>query len=801
MYNSKSKEAGHWLPVVLACVHALVGISLLIGGFELVRFGGSWYYLIAGLALLLSAFFLFKRRFAGIGIFAILFLGTIAWSAYEAGLDYWQWVPRLGVFLALAILNALIAPTLVDRAQSRVPFSIAGVLGLVFVGGVALAFAPHGMIEGQPSTDTKANSPAETEGNWTHYGKSAAGTRYAPYGQITKENVEKLQIAWTFHTGEVATTGLEDQNTPLQIGDTVYVCTPKSQVIAVDADTGAERWRFNPKSDTGVWQRCRGVGYFDEAVGKKYHAVATSVASNLPATACRQRIIVASNDARVHAVDAHTGELCESFGQHGSIHLSEGMGPYSPGIYSQTSAPLVAGDLIIVGGRVYDNVAVGEPSGVIRAFSAVTGELVWAWDLGNPLIDRLPPEGQTYTRGTPNVWVTPTYDEKLGLVYLPTGNTTPDFWGAERTEAEDKYSSSVVALDVRTGKERWTFQTTHHDLWDYDVPAQPTLYDIPNGKGETVPALIQVTKRGQIFVLDRRDGKPLTAVKELPVPQNGQPGERLSPTQPYSVEMPVIGAEPLTEKRMWGLSIFDQLVCRVQFKKLRYNGDFTPPTTTPSLQWPGFYGGMNWGSASVNASNHYLIVNDIRLGHMTQLKTREETDRIIEESRGLSGGAGHDGINAQSGTPFGVMLVNFMSPLGVPCQNPPFGTMTAIDLKTKQIAWQRPLGTVEDTGPLGISTRLPMPIGTPTLSGSVTTQSGLIFYAGTSDYYLRAIDADTGKEIWKGRLPVGGQATPMTYISPKTHRQYVLLTAGGARNSPDRGDYVIAYALPLEKIH
>ncbi|WP_372028431.1 membrane-bound PQQ-dependent dehydrogenase, glucose/quinate/shikimate family [Pseudomonas kurunegalensis] len=797
MSLEKQTRTGGWFPPVLGALHALLGLFLVVGGIALAQNGGSWYYLIAGVGMLLSAYYLMRRRSIGIAIYALVFIGTVVWAAYEAGLDYWQWVPRVGIFLALAILNALAIPAFKPEmhrnASKKSSYSLAGVLSLVLVAGFVGAFIPHGVIESTATVDRSTMTPA-TEGNWAHYGSTAAGTRYAPYGQINKENVDELKVAWTFHTGEVAEAGLEDQNTPLQIDDTVYICTPKSQVIAVDADTGQERWRFNPKSDTGVWQRCRGVSYFDADTGAKYHDVQNSSAQPVAATSCRQRIIVASNDARLMAVDAHTGELCENFGDNGTVQLSQGLGSFEPGIYSQTSAPLIAGDLVILGGRIYDNIAAGLPSGVVRAFSAVTGELVWAWDLGNPQIDRLPPEGETYTKGTPNVWVTPTYDEQLGLVYLPTGNTTPDFWGGNRTEAERKYSSAVVALDVRTGKERWMFQTTHHDVWDYDVPAQPTLYDIPDGKGATVPALIQVTKRGQIFVLDRRNGNPLSDVKEIPVPQNGQ--EPLSPTQPYSVDMPAIGVDPLSEKRMWGLSVFDQLMCRIQFSKLRYDGDFTPPTTSPSLQWPGFYGGMNWGSAAVNATNDYLIVNDIRLAQIIQLKNREETDRIIEETRGKSGGAGHDGINPQYGTPYGVMLINFMSALGVPCQNPPFGSMTAIDLKTKKIAWQRPLGTVEDTGPLGIATHLPMPIGTPTLSGSLTTQSGLIFYAGTSDYYLRAIDADTGKDLWKGRLPVGGQATPMTYISPKTKKQYVLLTAGGARNSPDRGDYVIAYALP-----
>lgn len=467
-------------------------------------------------------------------------------------------------------------------------------------------------------------------------------------------------------------------------------------------------------------------------------------------------------------------------------------------MYSQTSAPLVAGNLIILGGRVYDNLSTDEPSGVVRAFDARSGKLAWAWDLGNPAIDGAPSTGKPYTRGTPNVWITPSYDAGLGLIYLPTGNATPDYWGGARTVEDDRYSSSIVALDARTGKERWRFQTTRHDLWDYDVPAQPTLYDIPDSAGARIPALIQTTKRGQIFVLDRRTGIPLAGVSDKPAPQNGAPGDRLSATQPYSTGMPAIGAEPLTEARMWGLTMFDQLACRIKFKRARYDGDFTPPTTQPAIQWPGFFGGMNWGGATINATNDYLIINDMRLGHITQLLSRADVDRMTIAAKGKPGGA-HEGINQQRGTPYGVLLKNFSSPLGLPCQNPPFGSMTAIDLKTRKIVWQQPLGTSEDVGPFGIATHMRIPIGTPTLSGSFTTYSGLIFFTGTTDFYLRAIDIDTGKEIWKSRLPVGGQATPITYISPETQRQYVLLTASGARGSAKRGDYVIAYSLPQTK--
>lgn len=769
-------------PIIYAAIEGLIGLVLLCGGVWLVSLGGSTFYVVYGVLLLVSAFWIAKRHNYGVLAGAVAFLVAVAWGFVEAGFDFWQLVPRLGIPLALAIALAFLTPYVRSQnAVAKTPARWAGAaLTLALVGGIGVAFTSEPLV--RSTVPETALRPAQQDGkDWAAYGRTNDGTRYAPADQITPANVDKLQVAWTFHTGEIAKDGAEDQNTPLQIGDTLYVCTPHNQVIAIDADKGAERWRYNPQSRTNVWERCRGLGYH------KAEAASGGVCSN--------RIYLATNDARLIAIDAQSGRLCGDFGENGTVNLRQGMGAADPGVYSQTSAPTVAGNLVIVGGRVYDNLAVDEPSGVVRAFDVGTGKLVWAYDIGNPLVTTEPPAGQTYTRGTPNVWASPAVDETLGLIYLPTGNSTPDFWGGERTPIEEKHSSAVVALDLKTGRERWVFQTTHHDLWDYDVPAQPTLYDIPNGKGGTTPALIQVTKRGQIFLLDRRNGKPISPVEERRVPKGSIPGERYSPTQPYSVGMPVIGADPLSEGRMWGVSMFDQLWCRVAFRKLRYEGDMTPPSLEGTLQWPGFYGGMNWGSASVNRTNDYLIVNDIRLAQILRLVPRAETDRIIASAKG-GGGAGHDGINPQAGAPYGALLTGFMSPLGVPCQNPPFGTMTAIDLKTREVVWQKPLGTTEDTGPLGIKTRLRVPIGTPTLSGALTTGSGLIFYTGTTDYYLRAMDVRTGKELLAKRMPVGGQATPMTFVSPKTKKQYVVVTAGGARQSPDRGDLVIAYALP-----
>lgn len=774
-----------WLPALFGCVLVLCGAALALGGARLLSLGGSWYYLPAGLALIVAGVLYVLRRPPAIGWLGVVFAVTLIWSLLEVGFDYWQLLPRVVLLAVLTMIGLLLAPSL-GTWRSKTPCVLAGVLFVALLGMLGLAFVPHGVIRNTSATTAAAATPATSEAapNWQYYGRNPAGTRFAPFTQIDKNNVDQLQVAWTFRTGRNTTKTSEDQNTPLQIGNTVYACTPYNVVFALDADTGKVRWRYDPKASSPFWQRCRGVGYFD-----------TTTSSNPTSGVCAQRIVLSTIDASLIELDAQSGVPCAQFGNQGIVDLKAGMGEVDPGFYFQTSAPTVVRDLVIIGGWVVDNIKLGEPSGVVRAFNAHTGALVWAWDLGNPAITAEPPAGETYTHGTPNVWSTPAFDEKLGLIYLPTGNATPDFWGGTRSKASEAYASAIVALDIDSGRERWKFQTVHHDVWDYDVPSQPALVDVPDGNGGTVPALVQVTKRGQIFLLDRRDGKPLAEVQEQPVPQTPvAEGDRLAPTQPYSVGMPTIGTQPLTESAMWGVTPFDQLWCRIAFKQHRYQGEFTPPNTTTSLQYPGYYGGMNWGSAAINESTGTLIVNDTRMPQVVQLIPREATERRLAAKK--SGADGHAGLSSQTGTPFGADKNNFLSPLGVPCPKPPFGTMTAIDLKARRIIWQVPMGTVRDTGPLGIKTRAPIPVGMPTLGGPMVTQSGLVFYAGTQDYYLRALDASTGKELWKGRLPVGGQATPMSYVSPDSGRQYVLISAGGARDSPDRGDYIIAYALP-----
>jgi quinate dehydrogenase (quinone) len=776
--------------VLLAVLLSASGVVLLAGGVQLATLGGSWYYLLTGIAFVVASVLLFKRRPGAIGIVLAVLVATIAWSAWESGLQFWGLFPRLMFVGAVAALGLLVMPALVESGDYRLArASVVGGITLVvaLLVMLGLAFVPHGQTLGDRDATTSAGAiPSAAANGWQYYGKDSTGSRFAGISQINASNVASLERAWTYHTGDLGPG--EDQNVPLQVGDLVYTCSRSNHVAALDADTGKPRWTFDPGASSPIWQRCRGLGYHDLGAD----------APDAGNTACRRRIILTTIDARLIALDAATGSRCPGFGAGGEVSLRRGMGEIKPGAYFQTSAPLVAGNKIVIGGWVRDNQERGEPSGVVRAFDVETGRFLWAWDLGNALSNAEPEPGKSYSRGTPNMWATASYDAGLDAIYLPIGNATPDYFGAGRSEASERFASSVASLDAETGALRWKFQTVHHDLWDYDVSAQPALVDLPDGKGGVVHALVQPTKRGQIFLLDRVTGKPLADVVEKPVPKAGKaPEEWLSPTQPYSIGMPSIGTAPLSEQKMWGMTLFDQLWCRIAFKKLRYEGEFTPPGPTGSIEYPSNYGGINWGSTSFDPQTATLFVNDIRMPVMVQLLPPAEAEALIKSRKGQA--PNRHGPAPQRGTPYGVNVVPMLSPLGVPCSQPPFGTLTAINLVSRKIAWQVPVGTPRDTGPLGLRTHLPMPLGMPTIGGTLATESGLVFFAGSQDFYLRAFDSRTGKEVWRGRLPVGSGSTPMTYVSPKSGRQYVVISAGGAPSSPVRGDQVFAFALPEKK--
>ena len=493
-----------------------------------------------------------------------------------------------------------------------------------------------------------------------------------------------------------------------------------------------------------------------------------------------------------------TGKLCDDFGINGYVDLTRDIGS-SPeeGSYYLTSAPLVADGVIMVGGKLNDNMSVGEPSGVVRGYDVQSGKLLWAFDPARPDDSTPLPPGQHYAPESPNFWGTAAYDPKLGLAYFPTGNQTPDFWNGNRHAYSDEFNDSIIAIELKTGKLRWHFRTANNDQFDYDVSSQPILYDLPNRDGTTTPVVIQLTKRGQIFMLDRRDGKPVAPVEYRKVSTDVMPGMKAAATQPYSSLS--VGVEPLKETDMWGATLFDQLYCRVRFKQMRWEGEWTPLSDNQrTLIWPGYYGGFNWGGGALDASTGTLIVNDIRMAMWGQFIKREEAAKhgLVPSTEGE--------YSEQKGTPWGVERSMFLSPLGTPCFKPPFGSMTAIELATGKTKWQVPMGSIEDA-PIhgifpgeGVVPHLHIPIGMPTLGGPLVTGGGLTFFHGTLDYYIRALDNDTGEELWRSRLPVGGQGVPMSYIG-KDGKQYIVVVDGGATrtgSNKNRGDYVMAYALP-----
>jgi quinate dehydrogenase (quinone) len=786
--------------VGLGVIITLLGLALAAGGVKLVSLGGSWYFLVGGLVMAVSGLLIARFKLAGAWLFAAFVLGTAIWAVSDAGLVFWPVFSRLFMFSAVGLAVTLVYP-LLKRANGGIPGR--GAYGIAAVLAIALAVAAGNMFVAHPTVAATGTGPgltpvepANAQKDWAHYGNTEGGSRFAALDQINRDNVDKLKVAWTYHTGDVAESdgnGAEDQLTPLQIGNKVFICTPHNNLIALDADTGKELWKNAINAKSKVWQRCRGMAYFDATKDIAQPSNSSIIeAKPAPAANCQRRLLTNTIDARLIAVDADTGEFCQGFGNNGQVDLKAGLGDVPDSYYQLSSAPLMAGTTVVVGGRVADNVQTDMPGGVIRGFDVITGAMRWAFDPGNPQDRNAPADGSTYARSTPNSWAPMSYDPATNTVFLPMGSSSTDIYGVERSKLDHTYGASVLALDATSGEERWVFQTVHNDLWDFDLPMQPSLIDFTKD-GKSVPALVIGTKAGQIYVLDRATGKPLTQVEEVPVKAANIPNEPYSPTQPKSVGMPQIGAQHLTEADMWGATPYDQLLCRIDFKSMRYDGLYTAPGTDKSLSFPGSLGGMNWGSISTDPVHGFIFVNDMRLGLWIQMIPSQNKGQATSGGEALNTGMGAVPLK---GTPYAVNKNRFLSVAGIPCQAPPFGTLTAIDMKTQKVAWQVPVGTVEDTGPLGIRMHLPIKVGLPTLGGTLSTQGGLIFIAGTQDFYLRAFNSGNGEEVWKARLPVGSQGGPMTYVSPKSGKQYIVITAGGARQSTDRGDYVMAYALP-----
>ncbi|MDB6141241.1 MAG: gcd [Pseudomonas sp.] len=791
------------LPTLLGLLFLLMGLALLAGGIKLSQLGGSLYYLLAGIAVALTGLLLIAGHRAALGLYALTLFASTLWALWEVGLDWWQLVPRLALWFALGIVMLLPwfrrplwrgQPSPIGTGALSIAVILAG------LAAIASQFTNPGEIKGQLDRDTAGTSsaaPTMPDGDWQSYGRTAFGDRYSPLTQITPDNAGKLVPAWTYRTGDIPGPGdpseTTAENTPLKVNGMLYVCTPHSQVIALDPDTGKELWRYDPKISTQKaanfkgWAHmtCRGVAYYDDAAYASAPAPAPSSPAQPPATSasCPRRLFLPTADTRLIALNADTGKVCEDFGDKGAIDLSTNIGTFAPGGYYSTSPPAVTQNLVVIGGHVSDNVSTDEPSGVIRAFDVHTGRMVWNWDSGNPDDTTPIAAGKSYTRNSPNMWSMFAVDEKLGMLYLPMGNQTPDQWGGNRAPNSEKFSAGLTALDINTGHVRWTYQFTHHDLWDMDVGGQPSLIDIKTASGMK-QAVMASTKQGSIYVLDRTNGQPIVPINEIPVPQGAVAGDHTSPTQPKSDLnfMP----PPLKEGDMWGVTPFDQMLCRIDFKSLRYDGPFTPPSLQGSIIYPGNFGVFDWGGVSVDPVRQIAFLNPDYMAFKSRLIPAAEIGngpgRISET----------EGVQPNKGAPYGVILEALLSPLGLPCQAPAWGYVAAVDLTNNATIWKHKNGTVRDSSPVPI----PLPMGVPSLGGTFITKGGVAFLSATLDQYLRAYDVRNGKQLWEGRLPAGAQTTPMTY-SGKDGKQYVLVMAGGHGSlKTKQGDYILAFKLP-----
>ncbi len=628
-----------------------------------------------------------------------------------------------------------------------------------------------------------APGPVELSGptaDWPHYGGDAGGLRYSPLTQITRANVSRLEVAWTYRHGDVSdgsdgTTRTSFNATPIVVEGGLYFCTGRNRVIALDPETGEERWRFDPGVRLtrlrGPYPRvCRGVAWWrDERAAR--------------AEPCAARIFSATLDAELIALDAASGRPCADFGSGGRVALRDQIGDAAAWEYYATSPPLVLGDLVVVGALVADNLRVDAPPGVVRAFDARSGALRWAW---SPVPPGRDPGGggRPYAPGTPNVWSIASGDAERGLVLVPTGNAATDYFAAAR-RGLDHFSSSTVALSAGTGEVVWHFQTVHRDVWDYDVASQPTLFRHPGVAGGA-PAVVQATKMGHVFLLHRETGEPLYPVEERPVPQAGVPGETLSPTQPFPTHPPPLHPAGLSPAEAWGFTAWDRARCAEKIAGLRSEGIFTPASLEGSIQYPGPAGGANWGGVSVDPRSGVMFVNQLRMPAVVTLVPRADYEALASKQAVYP-----EELYPMQGTPYALRRAPLLSPLGAPCNPPPWGTLTAVDLVSGAVLWESTLGTLRDQAPFPLW----LPLGAPNLGGSIVTAGGLVFVGATTDRALRAFDAATGEELWKQRLPFTANATPLTYRLREDARQLLVIAAGGHGWSQP-GDAVIAFALP-----
>ncbi len=621
------------------------------------------------------------------------------------------------------------------------------------------------------ASEAASQRPTPTE--WPAYGGDAGGSRYATPSQIDRSNVGRLQVAWTYHTGDPGRDGRSFEATPIVVDGTLYLATPLGRIIALDPVTGTERWTYDARvrPDAGFGDfTTRGVSSWRDA-------------SAGAASACALRIIAATVDGRLLALDGKTGRPCASFGQAGIVNLREGLrnAPFEFAEYEVTSPPAIVNDVIVVGSAVADNNRTDAASGEVRAYDVRTGALRWRWDPvpqdpADPMHGAWRGEGAHRT-GAANTWSVIAADAARDLVIVPTSSASPDYFGGKRLGRND-YANSVVALRASTGEVVWHFQTVHHDLWDYDNAAPPALVDVTIG-GRTRPAVLQATKTGMLFVLDRETGEPLVPVEERPVPKSDVPGEEAWPTQPFST-IPPLSPHRFTVEDIYGATAEGRAACRAQVAALRNEGPFTPPSLQGTLVVPSNIGGAHWGGLAWDAARGFAIVPVNTIAAWVRLMPTQGLD--VDSLRRWARENGAE-VNRVRGTDFHQVRGFLIGPGLVPCTPPPFGKLVAVDVANRRIAWDVPLGA------------LPSGAGAPNLGGPIVTAGGLVFIASTIDRRFRAYDVETGRELWSTPLPAGGKATPMTYVGADG-KQYVVIAAGGDGETFGGSDALIAFALP-----
>jgi len=633
-----------------------------------------------------------------------------------------------------------------------------------------------------------------TPADWPAYGRDPQGTRYSPATVITRANVARLEPAWMYRTGETGAAFKTDkptsfEATPLVVDGVMYVGTPLGRVIALDPATGRERWVFDPKIK-------RDVRYGDFAS----RGVSTWLDESAAAgTACRRRIFVATAQSQLIALDARDGRPCAGFGRSGIVDLKAGLriAPFEPAAYSMTSPPLVVKGVVITGSSIADNSRPDPASGEVRAYDARTGALKWTWD-PIPQDPNDPAYGEWHgalaqKSGAANAWSILVADPARDLVFIPTGSAAPDYYGVLRL-GRNRYANSIVALRASTGQLVWAFQTVHHDLWDYDNASPPLLVTVTHD-GAKVPAVLQATKTGMLFVLDRENGRPIFPVEERPVPSSDIPGEQASPTQPFTTVITPLSPNRFTLEQVWGVTDADRAACHAAIDSLRNEGIFTPPSVRGTFVLPSNIGGAHWGGVAVDPVRQIAIVPVNRIAAVVQLIPREQFDheRAMTEDKRL--GRDYE-YNGMWGTPYVMRRRMILSPSGLPCTAPPFGTLVAIDLKTGHRLWEVPLGSFTRPLPAEQAATVPAEWGSPNLGGPIITAGGIIFLGAALDRWLHAYDIETGRELWRGPLPESGKATPMSYQLP-SGEQFVAIAVGGG-GAFGVGDYVVAFRLKAE---